>query len=96
MGGETLVCHYSGIDGYNKTITGEVLATLSGAASDIHHVHGVLWRGRQPVAVTNSNCGHVFPTIARDEYKMSQHQKDTTGGYVLHRFSTPDVGKEVV
>ena len=77
---------YCGVDGYNKTLTGEVAPTISGTASDFHHVHGVLWRGYEAVSLSNSNGGQVMPTISADEYKMAQRQKDNGGGYVLHRF----------
>lgn len=30
-----------GIDGYNQSVTGDASATISGAASDFHHTHGV-------------------------------------------------------
>lgn len=72
-----------GIDGYNKTLTGEALASLSGAASDFHHVHGVLWRGHYTVSLSNSNGGQVMPTISAVEYKMAQKQKDAGGGYCM-------------
>lgn len=74
---------YCGIDGYNKSLTGQVSATLLRTASDFHHVHGVLWRGYMTNSTTNSNGLHVMPTIAVDEYKKIQHQKDAWGGYVL-------------
>ena len=33
-----------GIDGYNQSVTGDASATISGAASDFHHTHGVALR----------------------------------------------------
>lgn len=76
---------YCGIDGYNKSLTGQVSATLSGTASDFHHVHGVLWRGHRTVSTTNSNGGHVMGAITAVEYKGGQQQKDKSGGYVFQR-----------
>ena len=49
-----------------------------------------LWRGHRTVSTTNSNGLHVMPTIAADEYKMTQHQKDAGGGYVLLRLQRVD------
>lgn len=37
------------------------------------------------VVICNSNGGDVMPTISADEYKMSQKQKDTEGGYVISK-----------
>lgn len=33
-----------GIDGYNQSVTGDIAVTISGAASDFHHTHGVALR----------------------------------------------------
>ncbi len=73
----TSVVHTQGLDGYNKTLTGDCAPTISGAACDLHHTHGVI--------STNSNGEDVAPTISSCEYKMGQKQKDTGGGYVLTR-----------
>lgn len=72
---QTYVVSSQGLDGYNQTLTGECAPTISGAASDIHHTHGVI--------STNSNGENVAPTISSCEYKMGQQQKDTSGGYVI-------------
>lgn len=66
-----------GLDGYNKTLTGDCAPTISGAACDIHHTHGVI--------STNSNGGDVAPALSACEYKMGQKQKDTGGGYVISK-----------
>lgn len=55
-----------------KDGTGDVAPIISGAASDLHHTHGVI--------STNSNGEDVAPTISSCEYKMGQKQKDTGGG----------------
>jgi hypothetical protein len=66
-----------GVDGYNKTTTGDVAPTISGAASDIHHTHGVI--------VSNSNGGDVMPTINANESKLGgDNQHVNGGGYVIH------------
>lgn len=31
-----------GVDGYNKTVTDDIVSTISGAASDFHHTHGAI------------------------------------------------------
>jgi DNA-cytosine methyltransferase len=75
QGGDVIV---EGVDGYNKTTTGDVAPTISGAASDIHHTHGVI--------VSNSNGGDVMPTISANESKLggdNQHI-DGGGGYIVH------------
>lgn len=68
-----------GVDFYNGQTTGESAKTLNCAATDKDHTGGVI--------VTNSNGGDVMPTVGADEYKMTQKQKDTGGGDVLHRKS---------
>lgn len=62
-----------GLDGYNKSITGDVSATISGAASDIHHTHGVV--------STNSNGGDVMPTLTNDLVKQTGNQQAAGGVY---------------
>jgi hypothetical protein len=69
---QTYIVSTPGLDGYNKTLTGDCAPTISGAACDLHHTHGVI--------STNSNGGDVAPTILSCEYKMGQKQKDTRGG----------------
>jgi hypothetical protein len=74
QGGDVIV---EGVDGYNKTTTGDVAPTISGAASDIHHTHGVI--------VSNSNGGDVMPTINANESKLGgDNQHINGGGYVIH------------
>ena len=51
----------------------EVLPNMSSDSHDIPHA----------VFTTNSNGEDVMPTISADEYKMTQHQKDRSGGYVM-------------
>lgn len=63
-----------GVDGYNKTTTGDVAPTISGAASDIHHTHGVI--------VSNSNGGDVMPTINANEAKLGGDNQHIDGGGV--------------
>ncbi len=55
-----------GVDGYNQTITGGASPTLSGAASDFHHTHGVIAEGIDPYNMSSTkdaastigvNCG---------------------------------------
>ena len=66
---QEVVVSTQGLDGYNKTLTGDCAPTISGAACDLHHTHGVI--------STNSNGEDVAPTISSCEYKMGQKQKDT-------------------
>jgi hypothetical protein len=65
-----------GVDGYNKTTTGDVAPTISGAASDIHHTHGVI--------VHNSNGGDVMPTINANESKLGGDNQHVNGGGVRY------------
>lgn len=65
-----------GVDFYNVATTGDSAKTLNCAATDKEHTVCVI--------VTNSNGGDVMPTIGADEYKMTQKQNDTWGGYVIH------------
>ena len=74
---------YCGVDGYNKTLTGEVAPTISGTASDFHHVHGVLWRGHKTVYSSDSAGNQVFNCLAAVEYKGVQAQKDKGGGEMV-------------
>lgn len=77
---------HAGLDGYNQQITGDVAPTISGAACDIHHIHGLV--------STNSNGEDVAPTLSSCEYKMGQNQKDTGGGYVITR--SLGIGRDVM
>jgi hypothetical protein len=71
------VITHQGLDGYNKSITGDVSATISGAASDIHHTHGVV--------STNSNGGDVMPTLSANMGKLGgDNQTILGGGYIIH------------
>lgn len=74
---QAYVVSTQGLDGYNKTLTGDVSPTVTAKRSDLHHVPGVV--------STNSNGEDVAPTISSCEYKMGQKQKDTGGGYVVSR-----------
>jgi hypothetical protein len=66
-----------GLDGYNKTLTGDCAPTISGAACDLHHTHGVV--------STNSNGEDVAATLTRDLAKQTGAQQQNGGGYVLVR-----------
>ena len=68
---QEVVVSTQGLDGYNKTLTGDVSPTVTAKRSDLHHVPGVV--------STNSNGEDVAPTISSCEYKMGQKQKDTGG-----------------
>lgn len=85
---QTYVVSTQGLDGYNKTLTGDCAPTISGAACDLHHTHGVI--------STNSNGEDVAPTILQSEYRMGQNQKDTGGGYVITRMEKEGAEDEVL
>lgn len=61
-----------GLDGYNKTLTGDCAPTISGAACDLHHTHGVI--------STNSNGGDVAATINANMSKLGGDNQTTFGG----------------
>jgi hypothetical protein len=60
-----------GLDGYNKTLTGDCAPTISGAACDLHHTHGVV--------STNSNGGDVAATLTQDLAKQTGAQQQNGG-----------------
>ena len=61
-----------GLDGYNKTLTGDCAPTISGAACDIHHTHGVI--------STNSNGEDIAPTVNANMSKLGGDNQTTFGG----------------
>ena len=77
--GDGLVGHdvTQGLDGYNKTLTGDVSPTVTAKRSDLHHVPGVV--------STNSNGEDVAATLTRDLAKQTGAQQQNGGGYVLTR-----------
>lgn len=74
-----LTASTQGLDGYNKTLTGEVAPTISGAACDLHHTHGVI--------STNSNGEDVAATLDHNTGTTNGigAQNDKRGGYVVTR-----------
>ena len=77
--GTRVVVSTQGLDGYNKTLTGDCAPTISGAACDIHHTHGVI--------STNSNGEDVAPTLDQTtgSVRCTGAQSDKRGGYVVTR-----------
>jgi hypothetical protein len=72
---QTYVVSTQGLDGYNKTLTGDCAPTISGAACDLHHTHGVI--------STNSNGEDVAATLTRDLAKQTGAQQQNGGGGTL-------------
>ena len=75
-----LVVH-TALDGYNKTLTGDCAPTISGAACDLHHTHGVV--------STNSNGEDVAATLDHNTGSTNGigAQNDKRGGYVVTKRS---------
>jgi hypothetical protein len=74
---QTYIVRTQGLDGYNKTLTGDCAPTISGAVCDLHHTHGVI--------STNSNGEDVAATLTRDLAKQTGAQQQNGGGYCLIR-----------
>ena len=81
-----------GLDGYNKTLTGDCAPTISGAACDIHHTHGVI--------STNSNGEDVAATISANMSKLGGDNQTTFGGGTAspaaRKERTMGIGRDVI
>ena len=69
---QEVVVSTQGLDGYNKTLTGDVSPTVTAKRSDLHHVPGVI--------STNSNGEDVAATLTRDLAKQTGAQQQNGGG----------------
>ncbi len=79
-----------GFDAYNLAITGDVIATISGAASDVNHTHGVLqdagikcltpW---EPQSARIYDASGGAPTLSANGGKAGQNRQAVFDAYAI-------------